>query len=148
MALLAQPLQSLLLAGLLATEPTIKYPVSPPQPQPSRKLPCQAGTFVKDELYFGLSKPDGKTVAASEWQQFINRVVTPRFREGLTVIPTYGQYLDRTGKLTVEPSKLLILIYTSGGEKERAIVEIISIYKQTFQQESVLRLTTCAQATF
>ena len=39
----------------------------------------------KDGLYFGLTKPEGETISESEEQEFVKAVITPRFREGLTV---------------------------------------------------------------
>jgi hypothetical protein len=39
-------------------------------------------------------------------------------------------------------SKIVILIYESSPEKNQAINEIIAPYKRTFQQESVLRVTS------
>jgi len=41
--------------------------------------------LLKDELYFGLTKPGGEIISKSEWQEFVKAVITPRFREGLTV---------------------------------------------------------------
>jgi hypothetical protein len=141
-------LQSCLLAGLLLVEPISKGLATEAPVNPAAKNLCKEGTFVKDELYFGLSKPNGGSVTALEWQQFLNRVVTPRFREGLTVVYGYGQYLDRRGSLVVEPSRLLILVHENTTAKERAIAEIITTYKQTFQQESVLRIIACVQVSF
>ncbi|WP_333440655.1 DUF3574 domain-containing protein [Microcoleus sp. herbarium2] len=51
--------------------------------------------LLKDELYFGLSKPGGETISESEWQEFVKTVITPRFREGLTVLDGSGQFLNR-----------------------------------------------------
>jgi Protein of unknown function (DUF3574) len=98
--------------------------------------------LVKEELYFGLSKPGGKTVSQLEWQKFLNCVITPRFKEGLTVIDSYGQYLNNSGRLTTEKTKLVILIYSNSPTKNKLIEEVIASYKQTFQQESVLRVTS------
>jgi hypothetical protein len=33
----------------------------------------------------------GKDITAEEWQQFVDRDVTPRFRDGLTVFDAHGQ---------------------------------------------------------
>ena len=41
--------------------------------------------LLKDELYFGLTKPGGETISESEEQEFVKAVITPRFREELTV---------------------------------------------------------------
>ena len=104
--------------------------------------------YTKQELYFGLSKPGGKTISELEWQLFLNRVVTPRFREGLTVIDAYGQYLNSSGKLSREKTKILILIYENSRTKNQMIEEVIASYKQKFQQESVLRVTTTVKGSF
>ena len=46
---------------------------------------CPAdNAMVQTTLYFGLSRPAGKDITAQEWQQFVDRDVTPRFRDGLT----------------------------------------------------------------
>lgn len=104
--------------------------------------------FTKDELYFGLSKLGGDTISELEWQLFLNRVVTPRFREGLTVIDAYGQYLNSSGKLTREKTKLVILIYENSRTKNQMIEEVIASYKRKFQQESVLRVTSTVKVSF
>ncbi len=53
--------------------------------------------LLKDELYFGLTKPGGETISESEGQEFVKAVITPRFREGLTVLDGWGQFLNRRG---------------------------------------------------
>jgi hypothetical protein len=105
-------------------------------------------TLTQDELYFGTSLPDGKSIAEDQWQQFLNDEITPHFREGLTVVDGYGQYLDSSGTLLREKTKLVILIYEPSPSREKAIQEIMQKYKQKFQQESVLRVTNEVRATF
>jgi Protein of unknown function (DUF3574) len=105
-------------------------------------------TLLKDELYFGLNKPGGETISESEWQEFVKTVITPRFREGLTVLDGSGQFLNSAGILIREKSKIVILIYENTPEKNRAITEIIETYKRTFQQESVLRATSEVKVSF
>ena len=68
--------------------------------------------------------------------------VTPRFSDGLTVIDAYGQFLNSSVSIDREDTKILILIYPSNQNKEKAIEEIINLYKSSFQQESVLRVTS------
>lgn len=113
-------------------------------------LPSQTSQtlYLKDELYFGLTKPNGEAISETEWQQFLNEVITPRFQDGLTVLDAYGQYLNRLGLLAKEQSKVVILIYENSPEKNQAIAEIIELYKQRFQQESVLRVTNQVNASF
>ncbi|MBW4519751.1 MAG: DUF3574 domain-containing protein [Scytolyngbya sp. HA4215-MV1] len=143
-------LPSVLVLGVLLTKAPDRAfaDEAQPQPQPMPTLPCQVGTFTKAELYFGLAKPTGRSITELEWQQFLNQTVTPRFRGGLSVVNARGQYLDRSGRLVIEPSKVLILLYKSSAEKERAIADIVTTYKQTFQQESVLKISACVQVAF
>lgn len=105
-------------------------------------------TLIKDELYFGLSKPGGKTISEVEWQQFLNRVITPRFKDGLTVMDANGQYLNNSGKLSREKTKLIILVYETNQSKNQMVQEAISSYKKTFQQEAVLRVTSNVKVSF
>ncbi|HAA28250.1 MAG TPA: DUF3574 domain-containing protein [Cyanobacteria bacterium UBA8553] len=105
-------------------------------------------TLTKEELYFGLSKPKGGLISEAQWEQFLNSEITPRFRDGLTVLDGYGQYLDSAGILTREKTKVVILIYSPSSEKNQAINEIIDSYKQKFQQESVLRVSSTVQVSF
>jgi hypothetical protein len=98
-------------------------------------------------LYFGLSKPGGN-VSEAEWQAFLDREITPRFKDGFTVLNAYGQYQNSSGELVQENTKLVILIYQNSSEKEAHIEAIIDVYKQTFQQESVLRTTGLVKAAF
>ena len=87
-------------------------------------------------------------VSESEWQEFVKAVITPRFREGLTVLDGSGQFLNSSGMLIRENSKIVILIYEKSPEKNQAINEIIETYKRTFQQESVLRATSEVKVSF
>lgn len=123
------------------------YPHVTAQSPQSQTVNAGGNLFVKDELYFGLSKPGG-TVTEAEWQSFLSRVITPRFPEGLTVVDAYGQYLNKKNQLSKEKTKLVILIYQDSQVKNRSIEEIIAKYKQEFQQESVLRVTGSVKAFF
>lgn len=148
MITLQKSLNSLMITGLLLSSPI--YTSTPVGAQSSQTSISHASTkiLIKDELYFGLSKPGGKTVSEVEWQLFLNRVITPRLPDGLTVMDVYGQYLDSYGKLTREKTKLVILIYENSQTKNQKIEEIIASYKKAFQQESVLRVTSSVKVSF
>jgi hypothetical protein len=102
-------------------------------------------SFIRTELFFGLSKPDRTQVTELEFQQFIDREVTPRFPDGLTLLSGSGQFKNSSDKVVKEPANLLILIYPQdrldpGKFKQNQKVEQIrKAYKLAFQQESVLR---------
>ncbi|MBD2434183.1 MULTISPECIES: DUF3574 domain-containing protein [Fischerella] len=148
MITLQKSLNTLIITGLLFTSPIYTNTVVRAQSPLTSISHASTKTLIKDELYFGLSKPGGKTVSEVEWQLFLNRVITPRLPDGLTVMDVYGQYLDSSGKLTREKTKLVILIYENSQTKNQKIEEIIASYKRTFRQESVLRVTSSVKVSF
>ncbi|XXD10262.1 DUF3574 domain-containing protein [Klebsiella sp. R445] len=102
---------------------------------------CPAdNAMVQTTLYFGLSRPAGKDITAQEWQQFVDRDVTPRFRDGLTVFDARGQWLGNDGSVAREQSKALMLIHGKDGKSEEGIEALRNLYKSRFAQESVMRV--------
>ena len=100
-----------------------------------------ASRFVRTELFFGTAKPIG-AVTEEEFRVFVDAEVTPRFPDGLTVIKGDGQFRGEDDVLVKEQSFVLILLYPSDGflTSSREIDRIRELYKQQFDQESVLRV--------
>ena len=98
--------------------------------------------FLRTELYFGRSKPDGTLVTESEWSEFLSDVVSPRFPEGFTILSGKGQYRNAKGAIISESSEVLVIMYPSKGKRfsRSKIEEIRYAYKKRFDQESVLRV--------
>ncbi len=102
---------------------------------------CRVGDpMTQTTLYFGLNRPAGPVISAAEWQSFVDRQVTPRFKDGLSVFDAKGQWLGNDGKLARENSKALMLIHAPGKESETSIEALRSSYKQQFAQDSVMRV--------
>jgi hypothetical protein len=95
--------------------------------------------LVSDTLYFGTQKPRGR-VTPTEWKAFLKDVVTPRFPGGLTTWEAKGQWKDKDGTVLREKSEVLLLVHPEGNAEEKAVQEIIDLYKKQFKQESVLRI--------
>ena len=111
--------------------------------------PLAATIWPRTELYFGTNRPDGSTVSDTEFQQFVDEHVTPRFPDGLTLLSGYGQFLNSTGVIEKEQSKVLILFYPEQTvETNRKIQLIRDLYKYKFQQESVLRADSLSLISF
>ena len=95
-------------------------------------------TFLRTELYFGSQKPKGQ-VTPGQFDWFVDKVVTPRFPDGLTQLTGKGQFLGSGGPIE-EKSFVLILLYpVNDKQANQEIEEIRTSYKVLFQQESVLR---------
>jgi hypothetical protein len=114
------------------------------QPVANEDRSCAAelhgAVFSRTELLFGLDRPSGPNVTEAEFQRFVDREVTPRFPQGLTVLSALGQYQHATGAHIQEGSKLLILLHPMNETSSRAIESIRERYKADFGQESVLRI--------
>lgn len=98
--------------------------------------------FIRTELYFGRNIPTGGTVSESDWQKFVDEVVTPRFPDGLTVLDADGQWRGKDGSIAREESKVIVLLYPRKDRKamNAKIEEIRTEYKKRFAQEAVMRI--------
>jgi hypothetical protein len=107
--------------------------------------------WVRTELFFGLTKPDGGMVTDAEWKRFLDESVTPRFPDGLTAMRATGWYRgSNDGKLHEEPSGVLIILRPAGavaGTEDR-VREMTAEYIRKFDQESVLRSDSAVSASF
>lgn len=97
--------------------------------------------WIRTELYFGTTTPDGGELTDQEWQDFLDEEITPRFPAGLTVLEGYGQFLNSSGVIAQEGSIVLIVFHPADAieESSASIEEIRDAYEVAFEQESVLR---------
>ena len=100
-----------------------------------------------DSLYFGTIMPEGR-VASEQWQRFLSEEITPRFPEGLTSWAAAGQWRNGEGALETESSYVLHVVHADTPETDQAILDVIRIYKERFQQEAVLRVRSPACISF
>lgn len=101
-----------------------------------------AEKYIRTELYFGFSKPNGSMVSESDWQRFVDEFVTPRFPDGLTILEADGQWRGKDLKVVREQSKVIVLLYKRKERKDanRKIEEVRSEYMKRFDQEAVMRV--------
>jgi uncharacterized protein DUF3574 len=114
------------------------------------RVSCEPGdtTLVRDVVYFGRNKPAGGTVSETEWQTFLDEVVTPRFPAGLTVTKATGQWRAQSGVVEREEAEVLTVFHAGDPAARQALTDISAEYKRRFQQEAVLRERTVACARF
>jgi hypothetical protein len=97
-------------------------------------------TLIQQDLYFGRNIGTRGRVTEQQFQQFLQDIVVPRFHTGVTVYDAKGQFLDNDKDLIREPTKVISVIYQDNVRNQEKINEIINIYKQKFQQKSVLQV--------
>ena len=119
---------------LTDTRPVVRRPI----PAGARN---GAQRFARTELYFGTARPDG-VVTEADFRGFIDRQVTPRFPDGLTILTGDGQFRSSDGTVIKEQSFVLILLYPldTYDTSSKRIERIRMLYKDEFDQQSVLRV--------
>lgn len=89
------------------------------------------------ELFLGASNKAGP-IAEAEFTDFLDREVTARFPEGLTVLDAQGRWMNKAGRVTRESSKLLILVLPGRKDDRAKVSAIAKAYNARFDQQSVL----------
>lgn len=109
-----------------------------------------ADQWIRTELFFGLSRPGGAPVTEAEWTDFLDQSVTPRFPNGLTVVQANGRYRSQHEQIKEEPAGIVIILHPSDQfpTADQMIQQIAAEYIRRFEQESVLRCDSVADAVF
>lgn len=111
---------------------------------------CEPGdtAMIRDTLHFGRHRPDGGVVDDAQWRAFVDDTLTPRFPDGLTILPGTGQWRGGDGRIEREPSEVVTILHAGDAASRRAIDEIVHAYKRRHAQEAVLRVRDAACARF
>jgi hypothetical protein len=95
------------------------------------------------ELLFGQasSDPAQPGVSDAEFTRFLDREVSPRFPDGLTVVDAQGRWSSPTSGAVHEPSKMVMIVLPGHGDDRKKLDKVRDAYKARYHQESVLLLT-------
>ena len=129
-------LHSAFVLSLLLASSSCSYYIAP---QPN---------VVIDRLFFGTNIPSGGRVSDEEWKSFVRDVVTPRFKDGLTIFEANGQWLDPRGDLVREHVMVVEVAHPTRSAIDADLRAIAEEYKRRFHQDAVLRLTVPARLVF
>ena len=90
------------------------------------------------EMMFGRKIGDRIAVTNTAWARFVDREITPRFPDGLSVVDAAGQWMDTDKKRVVrEPSKIVTIVLRDSEKGQSEIDAIAQAYKKRFKQQSV-----------
>ena len=115
-----------------------------PAPNASGRT-CSTKTI--ERLYFGFETPTG-AVKEAEWQDFLARIVTPFFPEGLTVIEGKGQWLGERKEIVHEPSRIIEIVHDGSAEMRTRAELVAEAYKTRFHQDAVMTVRSPAEVCF
>jgi hypothetical protein len=112
---------------------------------------CTAGLKRQGvaELLFGRKIGDRLGVSEAQWGRFVDREISPRFPDGLTVLDAKGEWRDTARNTIVhEPSKLVEIVLPGKPDDIDALNRIAQAYKSRFRQQSVGILVRAACVSF
>ena len=90
------------------------------------------------ELLFGRKIGGRIGVSEGAFSRFVDREITPRFPDGLTVFHTTGHWRDHTSNKTIrEPSKIVQIVLPGDAEDLARLNAIAEAYKTRFKQQAV-----------
>lgn len=148
-----------LAALLLAAAPGARAEGPPPatagaQASPApEKAPESGGlsaVMVETKLLFGLSSKDGSGVSEQEWTDFLEKEITQRFPDGLTVLAAYGQVKGEAhgiAGVVKEDMRLVLIIHPDTPEAAARLDEIRKVYSDRFHQWGVLQVSQAVRVT-
>ena len=104
--------------------------------------PAAAQAWIRSELYFSVgTEGQAQTrIDEAQWRAFLDREVTPRFPDGLSVLDVHGQYRNRQGAIGRERAKLLVIVVFDAPAHAARVQAIVDAYIRRHKQESVLRV--------
>jgi hypothetical protein len=100
--------------------------------------PCFEERFSPSQLDCNLGNMG--QVSDRQFRHFLATEVTPRFPNGLTVYDTKTLSLDRHRDLTQESANVVSLVFEDTVENEAQLEQLIDVYQDQFQEESVLEV--------
>jgi hypothetical protein len=113
----------------------------------ARATTCQQGeAMVETMLFLGMARPNG-SVSRFEFNQFVEKEVATRWKEGFTIVEANGLWFSEQRQITErEPSRVLIRFHDGSDAASAAIEAIRNAYIKAFTQDAVLRTDrmTCA----
>lgn len=112
--------------------------------------PAGAGPATIAEAYFGRNVRGRAPVSDAEWARFMAEIVTPAFPDGLTVLDGNGQWLNAAGRISLEESKILLLVLPGQDQAAASarLALVTATWKARFAQESVLTVFRAGCAAF
>jgi len=108
--------------------------------------PAGASGWVRSELYFGVGeesgtgdRPQDQPISEERWRAFLDKEVTPRFPDGLTVFDAHGQWLFRgAAQPNRLKTKVLVILHEDSAQRRADIEAIRLAWKQATGHQSVL----------
>lgn len=96
--------------------------------------------WMRVQLHFGMSSPDGAGVSEQQWKSFEGTTLLAAFPQGFTTTVAEGRWRDEQGRLIGERSRVVAHVFEGArlDAMRREVGRVARLYKQRFRQEAVL----------
>jgi hypothetical protein len=135
-------------AGLIALAAPLAGCISVRSEPPSPVCPTGQEPRRTAELFFGRNIGERPEVSEAEFRDFTDKVLTPLFPEGLTVLDGGGQWKGDENKMIREAAKVVLIVLPKAHDAEARVNTARKAYKERFRQDSVLVITQAACVAF
>lgn len=120
----------------------------PPAAVGDAARPVLASDWVRTELYFGIGPEHGAGLD-EDWRDFLDREVTARFPDGLTVLDAYGQWQGQGDTAPARlRSRVLLILHEDSAARDADIEALRAVWKRQTGHQSVLRVSQPAEVSF
>jgi hypothetical protein len=151
-----KPHTALAICALFALSPAGRLAGADSADQPTAALKGdaarpEAAHWVRSELYFGTGSVDVQDGGLAEirWRGFLDKEVTPRFPDGLTVFDAYGQWRDKGREAPSRIwTKVLVILHEDTPSSRAAIDAIRLAWKASTHDQSVLLVSEPVDVSF
>jgi len=101
------------------------------------------------ELIFGRNIGDAPGVDDAAWESFVDREMTPRFPDGLTITDAIGQWREPNGgAVKREAAKHVEIVLPGHAGDEKRLAALAEAYKRQFHQRGVVVIIRPACVSF
>jgi hypothetical protein len=107
---------------------------------------CPAGQeWVKTaQLFLGRRTEGAVAVTDADLRRFVDRQITPRFPDGLTVLDGGRQWQGAENTLIREAAKVVLIVLPAKGDAVSRIEAVRGAYKTQFHQDTAMLVTQAA----
>ncbi|HEX7884713.1 MAG TPA: DUF3574 domain-containing protein [Phenylobacterium sp.] len=109
--------------------------MSAPRPQA-----CPAGQAQLRTAQLFLNAKAPRTLDDGDLRRFVDKEVTPRFPDGVTIVDGGGQWKGSGNRLIREAAKVVLVVLPSSGGGGAKVEAVRTAYRTTFKQEPVVVL--------
>lgn len=103
---------------------------------PKAGCPVGQSQLHTAQVFLGAKAPT--KVNDRDLRRFVDKEVTPRFPDGVTVVEGGGQWKGADNRLMREAAKMVLIVLPTGGDGHARVEAVRAAYRVQFKQDPVV----------